>query len=141
MEKLHGKTPDISMFRFGFWAPVWYYEPTAKFPVPKFLPAQHLGIASKHGDYFTYKVWTLPEEKWEYGRELVRDIVTMRQHTDTSPRIDYTDEALTISKNPCAEKSKRKIKSKNTEVPNTVNASQKKDQILQSCQQQVHSRL
>ena len=23
MEKLHGKTPDISMFRFGLWAPVW----------------------------------------------------------------------------------------------------------------------
>ena len=25
MEKLHEKTPYISMFRFGFWAPVWYY--------------------------------------------------------------------------------------------------------------------
>ena len=36
----------------------------------------------------------------------------MRQHTDTSPRIDYTDEALTMSKNPCAEKSKRKNKIK-----------------------------
>ena len=64
MEKLHGKTPDISMFRFGFWAPVWYYEPTAKFPAPNFLPARHLGIASEHGDYFTYKVWTLPDDKW-----------------------------------------------------------------------------
>ena len=58
MEKLHGKTPDISMFRFGFWAPVWYYKTTAKFPAPNFLPAQHLGIASEHGNYFTYKVWT-----------------------------------------------------------------------------------
>ena len=106
MEKLHGKNPNISMFRFGFWAPVWYYEPTAKFPTPNFLPAQHLGIASKRGDYFAYKVWTLPDNKWENGRELVRDIVTLRQHTDTSPRIDYIDEALTMSKNPCAEKSK-----------------------------------
>ena len=50
MEKLHGKTPDISMFRFDFWAPVWYYKPTAKFPAPNSLPAQHLGISSKHDD-------------------------------------------------------------------------------------------
>ena len=54
----------------------------------------------------------------------------MRKHTDTSPRIDYTDEALTISKNPCAEKSKRKRKSKNTEVTNTATPSQKK---IKSC--------
>ena len=66
-------------------------RPTAKFPAPKFLPARHLGIASEHGKYFSYKVWTLPDYKWENGREMVRDIVTMRQHTDTSLRIDYTD--------------------------------------------------
>ena len=50
----------------------------------------------------------------------------MRQHTDTYPRIDYTDEALTMSNNTSAEKSKRKRKSKNTEVPNTATASQKR---------------
>ena len=65
VEKLQGKTPDISMFQFRFWAPVWYYEPTAKFPAPNFLPAQHLDIASEHGDYFIYKFWTLPNNKWE----------------------------------------------------------------------------
>ena len=54
----------------------------------------------------------------------------MQQHTDTSPIIDYTDEALTMSKNPCAEKSRRKRKSKNTEVPNTANTSQKR---IKSC--------
>ena len=90
------------MFRFGFWAPVWYYKPTAKFLALNFLPAQHLGIASKHGNVFTDKVWTLPDNKWKNGRDLVRDIVTMRQHTDTSQIIDYTDKALTMSKNPCA---------------------------------------
>ena len=125
MEKLHGKTPDISMFRFGFWAPVWYYKPTKKFLAPNFLPSRHLGITYEHGNYFTYKVWTLPDDKWEDGRKLVRDIVTMRQHPNTSPRIDYTDEALTISKNPCAKKPKRNRKSKNNEVPNTATASQK----------------
>ena len=55
----------------------------------------------------------------------------MRQHTDTSPRIDYTDEALTMSKNPCAKKSIRKRKSKNPEVPNNATASQKR---IKSCE-------
>ena len=87
MEKLHGKPPDISMFRFGFWAPVWYYEPTEKLPVPNSFPARHLGIASEHGDSFTYKIWTLPDDKWENRRKLVRDIVTMRQHTKISKNL------------------------------------------------------
>ena len=72
------------------------------------FPAQHLGTATKHGDYFTYKVWNLPSAKWENERELVRNILTMQQHTDTYPRINYTDEELTMSKNPCADKPKRK---------------------------------
>ena len=54
----------------------------------------------------------------------------MQQHTDTSPIIDYTDETLTMSKNLCAEKSKRKRKPKKTEVPNTATASQK---MIKSC--------
>ena len=102
-----------------------------RIPGAKFLPARHLGVVSEHGNYFTYKVWTLPDDKWENGRELVRKIVTIQQHTDTSPRIDYTDKALTMSKNHCAEKSKRKRKSKNTEVLNTAIASQKR---IKSCE-------
>ena len=54
----------------------------------------------------------------------------MRKNTDTSPIFDYTDKALTMSKNPCVEKSKRKRKSKNTEVPKTATASQKR---IKSC--------
>ena len=106
-------------------------NPQQNYLAPNFLPARHLGIASEHGEYFTYKVWTLPDDKWENGRELVRDIVTMRQHTNTSPRIDYTDEALTMSKNPCPKKSKRKRKSNNTEVPNTATVSNKR---IKSCE-------
>ena len=62
---------------------------------------------------------------------MVRDIVTMQQHTNTSPRSDYTDEALTMSKNPCTMKPKSKRKEKNTEVPNTATASQKR---IKSCE-------
>ena len=55
----------------------------------------------------------------------------MQQHNNASPRIDYTYEALTMSRNPCAKKSpKRKRKSKNTEVPNNATASQKR---IKSC--------
>ena len=32
VEKLTGNTPDISVFCFSFWQPVYYYEPTAKYP-------------------------------------------------------------------------------------------------------------
>jgi hypothetical protein len=56
MEKLHGHTPDISMFRFVFWEPVWYYEPTAKFPQPNFLPGRFVGIAWDHGGALTYQI-------------------------------------------------------------------------------------
>ena len=45
MEKMWGCTPDISMFRFRFWQPIWYYEPTAKFPKPNLLPGRFMGIA------------------------------------------------------------------------------------------------
>ena len=95
MEKMFGHTPDISMFRFSFWEPVWYYEPTAKYPEPNFLPARHVGIAWKHGDAFTYKVWTTPDGKWEDGCELIRNIVRSRvDQDDNAPFVDYTCEDL-----------------------------------------------
>ena len=32
MEKLIGDTPDISMFRFHFWEPIEYLDPSVKQP-------------------------------------------------------------------------------------------------------------
>jgi hypothetical protein len=52
-EKQDSHTPDISSFRFKFWEPVWYYEPTAKYPAPNFLAGRFVGIAWDHGDAFT----------------------------------------------------------------------------------------
>jgi hypothetical protein len=66
-ERHDGHTPDISMFRFRFWEPVWYYEPTAKYPAPNFLPGRFVGIAWDHGDALTYMIWTTPENVWEDG--------------------------------------------------------------------------
>ena len=117
------------MFRFDFWSPVWYYEPTAKFPAPNFLPAMHIGIASEHGDHFTYKVWTTPNNRWEDGQELIRDIVTMRDHADMSPRVDYKDESLTLSRTPVPTKTtKRKRDSpEGSNISTTISKKKKRD--------------
>lgn len=77
-ELLDGDTPDISMFRFSFFEPVWYYEPTAKYPDPNFLPGRFVGIAWDHGDAFTYKIWTCPKGHHSDGQELIRNIVKSR---------------------------------------------------------------
>ena len=82
-ERMFGMTPDISMFRFGFSQPVWYYEPTAKFREPNFLPGRFVGIAWDHGDAFTYRIWTSPKGDWQRGRELIRNIVAPCVETET----------------------------------------------------------
>jgi hypothetical protein len=98
MEKMYGHTPDISMFRFRFWEPVWYYEPTAKYPAPNFLPGCFIGIAWDHGDAFTYKIWTTPNNNWKQGRELVRNVVRSRHLEKKEPVVSYQDEDLLFSK-------------------------------------------
>jgi Reverse transcriptase (RNA-dependent DNA polymerase) len=73
------------MFRFIFWEAVWYFEPTATYPKPNFLPGRFVGIAWDHGDAFTYRIWTTPQHHWELGQELIRNIVRGRIHTDVMP--------------------------------------------------------
>ena len=98
MEKMFGHTPDISMFRFHFWEPVWYYEPTAKYPKSNFLPGRFVGIAWDHGDAFTYKIWTTPDNDWTKGRELIRNVVKSRSTTEIEPRADYDESSLVFTK-------------------------------------------
>ena len=77
-EILNGDTPDISAFRFYFWQPIEYFDPTAKFPDALWKPGRFIGIAWDSGDQFTYKVWTEPDWKWQDGVELVRNILRPR---------------------------------------------------------------
>ena len=93
-ERMFGHTPDISCFRFRFWEPVWYYEPTAKHPEPNFLPGRFVGIAWDHGDAFTYRIWTTPDDEWKKGRELIRNIVKSRALTQSEPSAGYDDDDL-----------------------------------------------
>ena len=45
-----GDTPDISVFCFVFWSPMWYYAPSNSFPRSKMLPGRFIGIAHNVGD-------------------------------------------------------------------------------------------
>ena len=99
MEKMLGHTtPDISMFRFPFWCPVWYFEPTANYPKSNFLPCRMVRIAWDHGDAFSYKIWTTPDDDWTEGVELIRNVVKSRLITDVEPRADYDESSISFSK-------------------------------------------
>jgi len=55
-ELLQGETPDISVLRFRWFAPIWYYNPRAGFPCDKMSPGFMLGIAPTVGDGFSYTI-------------------------------------------------------------------------------------
>ncbi len=60
-EMIFGETSDISIFRFRWFQPVWYYCPTVSFPTDKMRPGFFLGIAQGTGDGFSYII--LPVDK------------------------------------------------------------------------------
>jgi hypothetical protein len=113
MEKLHGHTPDISMFRFAFWEPVWYYEPTAKFPQPNFLPGRFVGIAWDHGDALTYQIWTTPNNDWNKGRLLIRNVVRGRHQQEDEPKISYKNSDLAFTRPETTTKQQKKKRKQN----------------------------
>ena len=84
---LDGHTTDISHFRYPFFADLWYYEPTRKFPEDPWLPCKFIGFADKCGDKFTYKIWTMPkgDDNFTAGRELTRPIVLPRHKGQKAP--------------------------------------------------------
>ena len=57
-ELLHGETPDISAFRFTFYEPISYLEPSTQFPKANMLPGRILGLAKTTGDAFTFIIST-----------------------------------------------------------------------------------
>jgi Reverse transcriptase (RNA-dependent DNA polymerase) len=77
-EKHWGDTPDISMFRFVFWQPVWYHTPRRGFPSPKMMKARFLGFAPNTGDAFCFLIITVPTEPSETPCVLARSIIRSR---------------------------------------------------------------
>lgn len=73
-------TVDISVFRFYFWQPIEFLSPKIKFPGCKWQKGRFVGIAWNHGDPFTYRIWTEPDDGgWKAGEELVRNVVRPRK--------------------------------------------------------------
>jgi len=86
--ELHfGDTPDISVFRFTFWEPIYYHDPHARFPNPNLLPARFLGIARTTGDAFTFYIYTQKEQ----GRNVVlaRSVIRKRHEDEPKTAMDY----------------------------------------------------
>ena len=124
MEKMFGHTPDISMFRFPFWCAVWYFEPTAKYPKSNFLPGRMIGIAWDHGDAFSYKIWTTPDDDWTKGVELIRNVVKTRHVSEVEPRADYDESSISLSKG----KTKRSKKKREQQSKKRTRAEEGKEQ-------------
>ena len=83
-EVIWNETPDISVFRFPFWCPVWYYVPKRKFPKSKMLPGRFVGIARNVGDAFCYLILTEPEDNSQ-PQVLARSVVRRRYPREDAP--------------------------------------------------------
>jgi Reverse transcriptase (RNA-dependent DNA polymerase) len=83
-EMIDGDTPDISVFRFKFWEPIWYLVNTKKFPDQRFLRGRFVGIAWTTGDSMCYRIYT--DESNIISREIHRSIVVPRHPDETYPR-------------------------------------------------------
>ena len=97
MEVSTGFTPDISVFRFHIWEPIWYYDPTVKQPRDNLRKARWLGIAWQAGDAFTYYIQT--ERPQNEGRNviLIRSVIKTRrknigletEYVEENPALSY----------------------------------------------------
>ena len=90
-EALYGESLDISVFRFPWFSPVWYYNPRRSFPIDKMESGYFLGVANNVGDSFSYIVLpTLELDKYEKRKRhkpitLIRSVVRMRKLTEVEP--------------------------------------------------------
>ena len=95
--ELHwGDTPDISMFRFYFWQPVWYYNPNVPFPSPKMLKGRFLGFAQNVADSFCYLILTNTSKEGDKPSILSRSVVRPRYKDEGPPVYTNTDEKKLI---------------------------------------------
>ena len=82
-EKLLGHTPDISIFRFSWFQPVWYYSPSLSFLQDRMEPGFFLKLEDNTGDSFAYEI--LPAKEYKdiplncAPKVLVRCIVRERE--------------------------------------------------------------
>jgi hypothetical protein len=89
LEAVTGDTPDISMFRYYFWEPVWYLERQATGRHKNWIKGRFLGIAWNTGDIMCYYV--CPELPARHkpkanNRAVCRSLVVPRHPDENGPR-------------------------------------------------------
>jgi hypothetical protein len=89
-ERKTGYTPDISMFRFHLWEPIWYYEPHTKQPSNSLKKARWLGFAHSAGDALTYFIEPEHDDPTKRNVILVRSIIRTRRKNIGTPE-EYTN--------------------------------------------------
>ena len=109
-ERHWGDRSDISVFRFTFWQPIWYYQPRQSFPKAKMLKGRFLGIAQNIGDAFCFLILTQPDEPTDYPQVLARSVIRKRYPREDPPIVDnnssttllvfYTNDGTTVLKDP-----------------------------------------
>lgn len=95
-EKMFHETPDISVFRFPFYCPIWYYTPRNTFPNAKMLPARFLGVERRSGDSFCYLIATEPDDSNSEPQFLVRSVIRRRYPHQEPPPNDMTTPELIV---------------------------------------------
>jgi hypothetical protein len=85
LEYSQGETPDISVFRFHFWEPVWFLRGPAQMPHRKWVRGRFMGIAWSTGDAMTFVIH--PDQDEELGSRTVhRSVVVPRNPDEKQPR-------------------------------------------------------
>ena len=82
-----GDTPDISVFCFMFWSPVWYYAPSNSFPNSKMLPGRFIRIARYVGDAFCFLI-VIHDDNPDKHQVIARSVVRCRYQWETPPTMD-----------------------------------------------------
>jgi hypothetical protein len=96
-ERKTGYTPDILMFRFHLWEPIWYYELRTKQPENSLKKARWLGFAHSAGDDMTYFIEPGQDDKSKRALILVRSIIkTWRKNIETKEEYTNNDPMLEI---------------------------------------------
>lgn len=88
LNELHwGYTPDISIFKYMFWQPLWHYAPTAKFPTNRMRRARFLGMAATISDHFCYVIIIEPKDEMDKPLILARMVIKLRYTNEKPPVI------------------------------------------------------
>ena len=100
MSMVTGDTVDISIFRFPWFAPVWFYHPRVNFPVDKMLPGYFLGIKDNVGDTFSFYIVSTGQVNRPRPRVDVRSVVRLRDpqdDTECAPTAEYNSISKSFS--------------------------------------------